>query len=267
MIKIPMVEFIKTNEFNNIIKFIELYNKRIVSDLNCSDTFTRLNLALNIEEYLRSYNTPFFDMLVDSIVIKNNNYYMHIGLYTKQMNIFLKSIFLRVFWNQNSSNPFPDKFVEFIWNNYKTDSNFVKLEQEAIRIYNNSNTILDFLKDFMYNDNYEYIKQNDIISIFNCLDNLGVHKSNDTGLYLLPKGLVNSINNIEDDTSTDTLLKKMYFYTKILPVLKNINTKFNYIPPKFSKDNKDSIFQGNFLITKNKEFIPQLLLFFNEKHK
>jgi len=267
-------EFQNNKEYSDILHFIknkiqyfENYNTQKYPNFDQK----HFNYGNNLKEYQNNYNIPFFDVPIDSTMIKDDKTYISLDTFYIQMNIFFKSLFLRMFY---SNYKIKDKFTLYVYENYKKyqkDNEFDIFEKNALDIYLNSNSVFDFTKNFIYNNDILFFNNQDI---FDALDKyIGVlfpedQDKLDIGLLLIADDFHNLPKYVEDHhdeitNGKNNMFSNIYFYKKIFPTLKENKTKFDFIP--IADENPEKIFDASFTFHRINDkfyFIPQLLLFY-----
>lgn len=253
----------QTNEYCDLIRAIDTHldNKKQQFHINGFDFYTFVQPS-QVEYIMDEYDIPFFDKFTTFYYHKDGKLILNLNIFYYQLEFFMKSLFIRIFWFNNRNNA--DKFAEFIWNEYckSNDTNFNKLKEQALEIFKNSETIADFYHNFVLNNEYTFIHYSDyqdtVYKTFKSLDYKFIMPS----LVEFPEG---SINLFEDRQATklDRTIKSDGIDIKqirLINVFDKLNTtaKYNFVP----SNKVQALKTFNFSLVINKGmFFPQLLVF------
>jgi hypothetical protein len=265
------IEYLKSDEFNNIAEYIlETRHNRAYNLLDKYPGFLinpRCQDDNDMTDYLKRFNVPYYDMLCETIVHKDDTGYIDIVEFTYQLNCFAKTIFHRRYW----AGELRDTFLDFVWNDwkkYQIDNCFDRLEQQANTMFEQLD-LFEYHKQFVYNDQYQFATEDDMRKLFDHLVEVGLLLSKQDDLYEIYTGidLEDANTNIKERfhngaiSKMDVLHTTANFNVKTLPKLQSIKGRFNLIPVDGSNE-----FNGMWLEHKlnNKIwFIPQFLAFYN----
>lgn len=238
-------EFLDSQEFSNLISFINnIIETRALALTNRYPDY-RIKIRYNVKDadwshYPLKYNTPFFDVVCETLLFKDDNGYLEINEFAYQLNCFCKSIYHRKIW----ADSFPirnDGFFNMIWSDwekYQKDNEFDNLKQTAHSILDSSENLIDYHRDFMYNSNYNFITIDEVRDLFDQLVEQGIFLAKTGDLYQIFEG----VNYDTADTDTklkmhngnlstlDKLYIKSKFNKEIVPKLQKLTSKFNFIP-------------------------------------
>ena len=263
-------EFLKSDDYKECIEYINgTISETVQLDLRNRHPDKRpiaFKLRPDPNNYMNKYGVPFFDIPLEIGLVKDDRFYVDIDAYTYAMNCQFKSIFLRKFYNPNLN----DRFTNFIWDNYvkgQKHSEFDVMELTAKHIFDKCDTVLQFTKEFLYNDAHWYFKRQDIIENFDELIRTGVmkdtHRINDT--YMLCKEFLEGQESFS--TGINPQIVSGMFYAEYYNKLINCKSKFNYIPSaKYStREECARYIDGKFMYmhhANGKIFNLQLLMFY-----
>jgi len=266
------VEYLQSTEFKDIVNFINnVRNQREVNLLNRHPGYQvnpRCQKDQDISFSFVERNTPFFDMPCETLLHKDSNGWIDIVEWHFHLNCFHKGIYHRLEWSK-LSNHNPDKFLQEIYQDWISNTDFqlsMTQSAEAFNLYN----LLDYHKNFVYNENFEPISLDDVRELFDALVVEGVFLNKDNDLYQIYKNLtVEQANtNVKRKyysgqiTKIDELHIRSTFTVKTLPILQKLTTKLNFVP------NDIKGFSGIWLVQKLAGqicFIPQNLVFYNKR--
>ena len=259
---ISMKEYKQTNDYKNLIKTIDEYleSKRQQCHVNGFYTYKFVQPS-RVEDIMDAYDIPFFDKFTTMYYHRCGNLILNLDVFYHQLEFFMKSLFIRIFWFNGRENN--DKFAQFIWEEYcnSNDQKFIELKEKALKIYNESDTIHDFYKNFILNDDYNFIDYNEYMNMANkTFTNLDY-------LFIMPNLVEfpnNSICIFEDrqatkaertltNESTMKQLKLISIFDKL-----NVQSKYSFVPANKVQALKTFNFS---LIMNDGMFIPQLLVF------
>jgi hypothetical protein len=265
-------EYLHSTEFKDIVNFINnIRNQREINLLTRHPSFQvnpRCQKDQDISFSFVERNTPFFDMPCETLLHKNNNGWIDIIEWHYHLNCFHKGIYHRIEWSK-LLNHNPDKFLHEIYQDWITNKEFQLLmtqSTEAFSLYN----LLDYHKNFIYNEQIEPISLDDVRELFDALTTEGVFLNKDGDLYQV-------YENLELEQANTNVKRKYYsgqipkmdelhvrstFAVKTLSTLQRLKTKINFIP------NNIKGFDGIWLIQKLGGkicFIPQNLVFYNKR--
>lgn len=273
-------EYIANGEFIRIAEFISSIKKSRAERLaiRYSDykikprTIEDSDLHSSINIHLQRTNMPFYDsLLCETLIHKQGCGYIDLQEYTFQLNIFCKTIFHRRRWNPYKLGG-PDKFLNFVWEDWKqTQPNFEFdiLEQHANTIFDNSENLLEYHKNFVYNDDYQFVTEKDMRELFDGLVNQNIWLSKQDNLYQV-------YENVDyDDVVTDS--KNNYYLGNVSKFdeihirakfsehnkkMRQIRSKVNFVP----RNEQSGFFDGfwsEHKLNGKVYFIPQFLVFYS----
>jgi len=231
----------------------------------------RASAERSMDYHMTAHNVPFYDVICETLLHKDNNGYLDVVEFTYQLNLFAKTIFHRKLWGDQLSQD-PDKFLNFVWNNYKTkqvDNEFDKLESVANSMLSTCN-LLEYHKNFIANQDYQFVLLNDVRELFDQLIDKNIFDERIGDLYRVytdvPFEQVNTdaktIFHSGNISKIDYLHLVSKFKVETKPALLTINSKFNFIP----KEDPDGMFEGlivNLKLGNRIRFLPQFLIFYN----
>ena len=269
MIIVDIKKFVTSTDYKKCLEFINddiIKNvSKIVLDKNPGTRVASFGLKPTLSEYMEKFEVPFFDIPMSVGVIRNNKFYVDIDAYTYAMNCQFKSIFLRKFW----SNDLKDNFSNFIWDNYKKgqqNNEFDNFEKIARNIFDKSETVYDFTKNFIYDNKYEFFSRDDIINTFEeLIKNKILRNAQREGEnYKMDDEFLEAVDSY---SSSRPEMVNAIFYAKFYDKFSKCESKFNYLPsPKFtSKTDCIKNVKGQFMYMnhpKGEVFNLQLLLFY-----
>jgi hypothetical protein len=214
---------------------------------------------------------PFFDIVCESLLHKDGCGYFDITEFTFQANCFAKTIFHRKQWTDWLQAT--DDFLYFVWDEWmkrQPVDEFTQLEKIANQMINSADDLFQYHYMFIYNDQYKWITDADITELFDELVRLGIWTVEENGLYKVYDSteIEDADTNIKHNyysgkiSKIDELYLRSMFNTKLLPVLQQVNSKFNFIP-SHGLGKFDGLWSQH-KFGKNTWFIPQFLLFYNK---
>jgi hypothetical protein len=269
-------EFINGQELSDLISFISNIIKE--RSINVTKKYPDYKIksrgdpkARDWNHYPLRHNVPFFDVVCESFLYKDNCGFIEINEFTYQVNCFSKAIVHRKLWI-DTFNDSPDEFLPMVWHDWQQnqiDNEFDKLQQTATLFLEQSQNLLEYHKNFLYNDEYQYVAVEDLRQLFDQLIEVGVFLSKDGDLYKI-------CDNISFDTPMDTKtqfhnyfhspINELYirskFKVEFIPKLQKLKTKFNFIPIKDDMSKFEPLIA---LVKVDKKiwFIPQFLVFYS----
>jgi hypothetical protein len=224
----------------------------------------------HILEYLAVSNMPFYDdLVVETILHKDNCGYMEPKEFAYQVNCFAKTIFHRMKWS--AGNP-KDKFLQFVWDDWKQtqpNNEFDLLEKIADQKFEDCENLYQYHVEFVLNPDYEFVNETDMRKLFDELVRLGVLTYHENDLYQIYE------NVTFDDADTDS--KSRYHSGQISKInelkiramvkqrrtqLEQVQSKINFIP-----QDRETLYDGiwcEHLLNNKIWFIPQFLVFYNK---
>ena len=269
-------EYFSGEEYKSIVSFIvNLREFREVNLISNHPTYVvnpRCDKNQTIDYSFVERNIPFFDIPCESLLHKDDSGFVELNEWHYQLNCFMKTIFHRKLWSDWANNN-TDKFLEYIWNNWKQcqpNNNFDSIETTAYEIFNRSDTLLEYHQQFIYNPDIVMISLKDTKELFDSLLDIGLFLSCKDSLYEVYRNIplehaktnVKRLYHSGKISKMDIIHVKAKFKKETLPLLQTLNTKYNFIPT----GNTDQ-FEGMWLmqkIEKNIWFIPQFLLFYGK---
>jgi len=274
MEKITIKEFMDNGGYNKTLKLIknkityfENHNRENYPDFDPK----HFNYGNNLKEYQENYGVPFFDVPIDSTVTKGDKTYIVLDTFYTQMNIFFKSIFLRMFWTDYQ---ITDKFTQYVYKNYKTyqyNNEFDTFEKLAKDCYDNSADIVEFTRDFIYNTDIKYFTKEDVLQpLLKCSGIIFPYNDDIPGLVLIADDMHDLPFYVEKHhdkitSGFNNAASNTVFYSKIIQIFKDFDTKYSFAP--ILDDNAKDIFDASFTyhrINGKFYFVPQLLLFYGK---
>lgn len=220
---------------------------------------------------IRDRNVPFFDIICETLLHKDDKGYLEINEFAYQLNCFQKNLFHRVIWS-DAVGTNRDSFMDFIWKELKANQplgEFDQLESIARSLFVEAPNLLTYLKQFTFNEDYQFVTLQDVRELFDALV--------DSGVFLGKYGDLYHVYSNTDIDHADTNTKRAYhqgefkkldylylqskYKVEIEPKLKSLKTKFNFIP----LSDPDGKFDGTWSTVKLSDgvhFIPQFLVFY-----
>ncbi len=263
-------EYFNGDEFKSIVAFINsIKNQRAYFLTNRNPEYKinhRYHFDNDLTHYMVSYNIPYYDILCETLLHKDGNGYLDLGEFTFQTNCFSKTAFHRLLWPTDKR----DTFLDFVVQDWRQNSRFAALEESAKQIFDKSASLLEYHKEFIYNDQYKFVTKEEVRELFDELLEKGLLLSKVGDLYQVYSNLDLSVADTDMKTrwysgvltDMDKLHIESTYKSRTLPVLKDMKSKFSLIPA-----NDNGKFEGKWLVHKidNKIwFIPQYLLFYND---
>jgi hypothetical protein len=231
----------------------------------------RASAERSMDYHMTAHNVPFYDIICETLLHKDGNGYLDVVEFTYQLNLFAKTIFHRKLWGDQLAQT-PDKFLYFVWNNYKTkqlDCDFDRLESVSNSMLANYD-LLEYHRRFITNDTYELIALEEARDLFDQLVDRKVFDNSIGDLYQVYSGVpfdevntdAKTIFHSGSITKMDQLHLSSKFKVETRPALMSIDSKFNFIP----KDDPEGMFEGlivNLKLGNKVRFLPQFLVFYN----
>jgi hypothetical protein len=268
-------EYLESSEFNSIVNFIQEIKTARATDLNTRYPTYQIKPRCAHDKintyHLTEHNVPFFDIICETLLYKDKCAYLELNEFVFQANCFARTIFHRLWWADAVSGN-RDQFLDFIWQDWKDtqfQNRFDNLESMARRQFDSSSNLLDYFKSFVYNYDYKFISVDEARDLFDELVTGGVFLGKIGDLYQVVDNIefdsidTDSKSKLEHMTKLELLHLQSKYKIKTLPVLKNINSKFNFIP----KNDLAGKFKGEVVevkLGKSVCFIPQFLFFYNQ---
>ncbi len=226
-------------------------------------------------KHLTEWNVPFYDgVIMETMLHREGNGYIDVVEFTYQLNCFCKTIFHRMKWSIANGHK-ADGFMFFIWDDWvKTQQNgeFDHLKQLADTAFDQAANLLDYHRNFVYNDEFKFATVDDVREMFDELVNKGIWIGKNGDLYQVYTGA--------DYAEAETDSKDKFYsgkvskideihirgtFNKLKPTLQTLNSKLLFVPSEYP----DGTFEGFWSIHKfgkNVWFIPQFLVFYNPKY-
>lgn len=258
-----MKEYKQTEEYHELIESIgaHLDNKRQQFHIDGFGFYTFVQPS-QVEYIMDAYDIPFFDKFTTFYYHKDAKLILNLNIFYHQLEFFMKSLFIRIFWFNDRDNA--DKFAQFIWSEYckSNDSNFNNLKEQALKIFNDSETIADFYNNFVLNKEYTFIHYTDYQDMASKTFKALGYKFIMPSLVEFPEG---SIRVFEDRQATklDRTIKADGIDIKqlrLISVFDKLSTmaKYNFVPANKVQALKTFNFS---LVINEGMFFPQLLVF------
>lgn len=260
---VPMKEYKQTQEYHDLIKCIDDYleSKREQHHVHGFYTYQFIQPS-RVEYIMDTYDIPFFDKFTKMYYHKDHKLILNMNVFYYQLQFFMKSLFIRIFWFNGRDNA--DKFAQFIWEEYcnSNDEHFNSLKDIALQIFNECETIEEFYKRFVLNDEYVFIKYTDYQDMMEkTFKSLGYN-------FIMPSLIEfpeESIRIFEDRQATklERILKTDRTDIRQLKMIKNfdklsVQSKYSFAPSNKIKALKSFNFS---LVFNEGVFFPQLLVF------
>jgi hypothetical protein len=265
-------EYLESAEFKDIVSFIDTIRNQREIDLIARYPNYQINPRCQKNQDISfsfvERNTPFFDMPCETLLHKDNNGWIDIIEWHYHLNCFHKGIYHRMEWSK-LPNHNPDKFLHEIYQDWNTNETFQALMKQSAEAFASFN-LLDYHKNFIYNEQIEPISLDDVRELFDALVVEGVFLAKKGDLYQVYENLEfeQANTNVKRKyysgqiTKMDELHVRSTFAVKTLAILQKLNTKINFIP------NDLKGFDGIWLVQKLGGkicFIPQNLVFYNKR--
>jgi len=228
----------------------------------------------NAHGHLFKHKTPFFDVICESLLRKDNDGFLDIPEFTYQMNCFAKTIFHRKKWNDMVGATVQDNFLNFIWDDYKENQHngeFDKLEKTANMLFEMSPNLAEYHRVFIYNQNIEFVTSTEMKELFIALAEAGIVQKVDRNLVQIYEdvSIADSDTDIKEKFHSGKLtqLDKLYTeakFNKWLPLMTTLESKFNFVPIHKSTN----MFNGTMIVQKlgaRAWLVPQFLIFYGNK--
>lgn len=269
-------EYSKSKDFFDVIKELNKIQQQVQEDNllmhpRCKSPIVEHDLTW----YFDDYNVPFFDIVFDAIIEIDGISYLKVETFTAQLNTYLKSIFLRRFWDKRDA--VKDPFCDLVWNHYKAnqvDEQFDKLEKIALTIYNSSDSIGKFTLDFTYNNAFSYYSVADIDDYFEDLVENGVFEYKDYNLVHLGNitDLADKVEARDDETKGTFEGKKEHtlFYRDVYNKMMSCNSKYSFLVNDMEYEDHKTFYQGNYIyhtLEGSQYLVPAWLIFINPYYK
>jgi hypothetical protein len=223
--------------------------------------------------YPLHFNIPHFDVeFVEMIVHKGMEGFFELNEFAFQLNASSKTMFHRKLWNDRNIE-LKDNFLNFVYNHCKKhqqNKEFDLLEETAFFIFEKSDSLFDYYKNFIYNDEYLFATLDDYRELFDQLVEKKIWLSKEGDLYKL-------YDNIEFDDVKGFDMKLLYHtgqlsnidlihiesvYKQRVKVLSSLTSKLNFIPVD-DQNNEFNGMWGSPKIGNKVLFAPQSLIFYN----
>ncbi len=227
-------------------------------------------------KHLQEWNIPFYDgIIMETMLHKDNEGFIDVVEFTYQLNCFCKTIFHRMKWSiANGHNS--DGFMFYIWNDWvdkQYNHEFDTLKAQADIEFNNAANLLEYHKNFVYNDLFKFATVEDVRELFDELVDKGIWLGKNGDLYQVYSGA--SFEEAETDSKDKfysgkiSKLDEIHIrgtFNRFKPLLQSLNSKLLFVPSSY----EDGTFEGFWSIHKfgNRVwFIPQFLVFYNPNYK
>lgn len=277
-------DYLNTDEFAQLSKFLaEVKTANLESTRSKYPDYlvrSRVNEGSKDYEagrdyYVDHFNIPHYDFYLSEFLLhQGTSGFLDMEVFAFQMNSFCKSIFHRKMWNDwNAGRWATDHFLNYVydnWTKHQRNGEFTALEQQAHKVFAECNSLVDYYKQFVYNQDYTFITLDDMLELADATLASGIWFSKYGNLYEVYKDTEYSTQSIDTKilfhtgamTKLDVLHVTSAFKTQVRPMLKTISTKFNWIPV----DDPDEKFNGLWACPKFNNrvwFIPQVIVFYN----
>lgn len=224
--------------------------------------------------YYKHFNVPHYDTsFCESLLHKDDSGYLELNEFYYQLNVTCKTIFHRRKWFQWSSNT-RDKFLEFTydkWKRYQKDQEFDILEEQANKLFDTSESLFEYYRDFIFNEDYKFCSLEQTRDLFNELVDVGIWFSRDGDLYKIyhstffeEPDLDPKVRFYSGKISKMDQLHVRSVLKKTISISENLKSRINFFP----SSNTEGVFNGFWSLSKFNNrvwFVPQFLVFYNEK--
>lgn len=223
--------------------------------------------------YMTHFNVPFYEsFLCESLLHKDRNGFLELNDFAFQLNIYCKKIFHRKLWSDWNTGT-KDTFLYYVydlWRKHQRNGEFDKFESIAIRYLDECDNLFEYFKQFVYNEEYQFVTLDEVRELFDELVENGVWLNKFGDLYQVYENV-----DYEDQEKLD--VKVAYHSGNISKIdelhmravasqreklFKSMKSKLNFHPV----DDPEHRFEGfwNSPRLGNKVwFIPQFLIFYN----
>jgi hypothetical protein len=185
-------DYLTSDEFKQISEFMQQIRADRLALLERKYPNHQIRSRVQIDDneylqqkyyYISNFGIPFYDFaLCESNLHQGTNGYIEINEYAYQMNIFCTTIFHRKKWNTNNQ----EKFLNFVydnWKKYQFNNEFDLLEEQANKLFDQCETLLEYHQQFVYNNEYEFITLDQVRELFDQLVDCGIWLSKQDDLY------------------------------------------------------------------------------------
>lgn len=258
-----MKEYKQTDEYKDLIECINnhLESKREQFHVHGFTPYKFIQPP-DVEYIMDEYDIPFFDKFTTFYYHNNGKLILNLNTFYYQLEFFMKSLFIRIFWFNNRENP--DRFAEFIWNEYaeSADIRFAILKEQALKIFNECNTIAEFYKKFVLNDLYVFMPYSDYAEMVYITFKSVEYEFIMPSLVQFPKDSVRifedrQASKLDRTLKTDDIDIRQLRLINVFDKL-STKTKYSFVPSNKAKALKSFNFS---LIINEGLFFPQLLVF------
>ena len=264
-------EYLSGEEFAKLSEFVISVRRQRYAELQARYPGMVINERCSEDNdmayYLEKFNVPYMDMLCETIVHKDGCGYIDVDEFTYQNNCFSKTVFHRRLWTD--TNEHKDTFMLYVYKQWECPE-FDALAKQAQQYLDQNTSILEYHKQFVYNDKYQFATVEEVTELFDALVDAGFLLGKEGKLYKIYEGLdldqadTNIKERYHDNalSNIDKLHIQSQYNTRTKPKLLELKTKFNLIPR-----DEQSEFKGMWLEHKlggRIWFIPQFLLFYNQ---
>lgn len=223
-------------------------------------------------KHLQEWNIPFYDgVIMETMLYKEGNGYIDVVEFTYQLNCFCKTIFHRMKWSIANGHG-SDGFMFYIWKDWEDkqrNGEFDSLKQQADKCFDEAINLLDYHKDFVYNDEYKFATVDQVRELFDELVAKEVWLGKDDDLYHVFKDA--TYEEAETDSKDKfysgkiSKLDEIHIrgtFNRLKPTLQTLNSRLLFVPSEYP----EGTFEGFWLFHKFAKqvwFVPQFLVFYN----
>jgi hypothetical protein len=223
-------------------------------------------------KHLQEWNIPFYDgIIMETMLYKDGNGYIDVVEFTYQLNCFSKTIFHRMKWSIANGHK-QDGFMFYIWKDWQDkqrNNEFDKLKEQSDIAFQNADNLLDYHRDFVYNDDYKFATVDQVRELFDQLVEKGIWLGKDNDLYQVYKGA--EFEEAETDSKDKfysgkiSKLDEIHIrgtFNRLKPTLQSLNSRLLFVPSEYT----EGTFEGFWLFHKFAKqvwFVPQFLVFYN----
>ena len=256
-----MKEYKQTDEYKRLIESIDWYleSKRQKFHIQGFEPYTFAQPS-RVEDIMDGYDIPFFDKFTKMYYSKDGKLILNLNVFYYQLEFFMKCLFIRIFWFNGRENK--DKFAQFIWDEYcnSNDEHFNNLKEQALKIFNECETIEEFYGHFVLNDEYTFIQYKDYQDMVGKTFKSCGYNFIMPSLVEFPENSVDIFENRQatkyDRIMTDIGISQLRLFNVFDKL--STNSKYTFVPSNKAKALKHFNFS---LVTNKGIFFPQLLVF------
>ena len=223
-------------------------------------------------KHLQEWNIPFYDgVIMETMLHKGTDGYIDVVEFTYQLNCFCKTIFHRMKWSIANGHK-QDGFMFYIWKDWQDkqhNGEFDKLKEQSDIAFDKANNLLDYHRDFVYNDEYKFATEQQVRELFDQLVEKGIWFGKEGDLYHVYKDA--KFEEAETDSKDKfysgkvSKLDEIHIrgtFNRLKPTLQTLNSRLLFVP----SDYPEGTFEGFWMFHKFAKqvwFVPQFLVFYN----